>query len=379
MNRSAPAPSREDHHDEAIDPVKGRGTRADHRRMAEFSRSRRCRGPRRERGAILVLTAISMIVLLGFTALAVDIGQRNQKLAAAQHSIDAAVLAAAQYLSVHPGDYAGAMARVKALVQENLGIPLSTWVGCNDNDHLAIVVNGDTNCISFRANTSVPGQVKNDIRVRLPLYSMHTIFGSALGIDTLDLAANAASNGANCVGGGASCGPGGSSSVAPTTAAPSTTAAVTTTTTLNYYCNMAWRPPEIAFETTVYNICKNELPGMDIEWWRNYVCNNNDITFTYNGASYTWFYDNAYRYGYYWTSLCQSYTSAGNRTAWQMRICFDPAQTNYIYSWRDVVNACREVNPGMPTYDAYWAQYNSTTTTSPPSATTTAEIGRAHV
>lgn len=64
--------------------------------LSSARRRPRRRRERGDRGAILVLTSIMMIVLMAFTAFAVDIGQRNQQLAGAQHAIDAAVITAAQ-------------------------------------------------------------------------------------------------------------------------------------------------------------------------------------------------------------------------------------------------------------------------------------------
>ncbi|HOT80094.1 MAG TPA: Tad domain-containing protein, partial [Microthrixaceae bacterium] len=85
-----------------------------------------------------MLTSIVMIVLMAFCAFAVDIGQRNQQLAGAQHAIDAAVITAAQYLSEHDGDYAGASARVKEIIRQNLGIDPASWPACDDPNHLDV-------------------------------------------------------------------------------------------------------------------------------------------------------------------------------------------------------------------------------------------------
>lgn len=316
------------------------------------------RRPRGERGAILVLTAISMVGLMGFTAVAVDLGQRNQQLAGAQHAIDAAVITAAQYLSTHDGDYAGASARVKEVIEQNLGIDSTAWAGCDDPNHLDVSAPNDTNCISFRRiPATATTQVKNDIRVRLPRFQMDTVFGSALGLDIIDLAAAAASNGNNC-GSGTSqiCTPG-------TTAAPTTTAAaVTTTTTLTQYCK-GFNPIELAFYTWVWKQCSSIRGDVDVTYWQKYACNNEVLTFVHDGTKQTWTLDGRYRYVWYW-SVCSAYVKKGVREKWFGTICY-AADLSLVWSDWSVWYECKQRRPSLEDWDKYWA-----TTTTQPVATT---------
>lgn len=300
-----------------------------------------------------------MIVLMAFTAVAIDIGQRNQQLAAAQHSIDAAVLAAAQYLSVHDSDYAGAAARVKAVIEQNLGIEASAWDGCRDADHLDVLALGDTECISFRRiAATATSQVKNDIRVRLPAFTMRTIFGSALGIDTIDLAAAAASNGNNC-------GPTGTQSCVPGTTAPTTTEPpVTTTTTLEQYCDV-YTPVELAFYTSVWDTCAKVRSEVDVEYFRTEVCDHDVVEFDFKGFHYTWTLDGRYRYLWWW-SVCKDYVSDGPREKWFSTVCFEEPTTLVWTDWW-LWSECSTRRPSLEDWDKHYA----TTTTEPPKATTT--------
>lgn len=316
---------------------------------------------RRERGAILVLTSISMIVLMAFTAVAIDLGQRNQQLAGAQHAIDASVITAAQYLSTHDGDYAGAAARVKEIIRQNLGIEVGEWAGCDDPNHLDLSVPNDTTCISFRRiPATATTQVKNDIRVRLPHYEMSTIFGSALGIDSLDLAATAASNGNNC-GSGTNqvCGPG-------TTLAPTTTTTeppAPTTTTLQDYCSQ-YNPVYFAIDDSVWVKCKEVYPTGDIDGWRVEFCHDDRVQIAWPPGDIDWTLDGRYRFIWYWGSLCSTYGNTAARDAWFADVCFH-GDVSFVYSDYSLWVECEQRRPSLVDWDVYYA----TTTTMPPATT----------
>lgn len=302
-----------------------------------------------------------MIVLMAFTAVAIDLGQRNQQLAGAQHAIDASVLAAAQYLSTHDGDYAGAAARVKHLIDQNLGIDASEWGACNDPSHLDVSAPNDTNCISFRRiEATQTRQAKHDIRVRLPHFEMDTIFGSALGVEKIDLAATAASNGNNCLNMQADgqCGPG-------TTIGTTTTLAVTTTTTLQQFCD-GYVVGHFALYADVWVRCSELYPEVDIDEWRTFVCNRTLVDFDWQGNHYTWDLGNYYRYLYYW-SVCREYTDAGPRETWFGSVCWGPLDVIYDdwYLWSE----CKTRRPSLEDWNLY--HYGPPTTTSTPPATTT--------
>ena len=87
------------------------------------------------------------IVLLSFTALAVDMSNARQVRRQAQGSADAAALAGAQDLP----DPNAVVATVKEYALQNYGTPMSDWVGCVDPDALVeLPDNGNTNtCISL--------------------------------------------------------------------------------------------------------------------------------------------------------------------------------------------------------------------------------------
>ncbi len=327
-----------------------------------------CRRRRDERGAVLVMTCLSLFLLMAFTALAIDIGQRNQQLARAQHAIDASVLGAAQWLSAHPGDYAGANIRVKRLMEMNLGLASGVWNTCTDGDHLDELVVGDTTCISYRKVTAAAtGAVKYDIRVRLPQLRMDTVFGSALGVDTIDLSAVASSNGNNCGGStsGPNCGPG-------TTTVTTTIPETTTTTTLEQYCKQL-SMLDFAVNDPLWQQCQKTRTGENIDTWRTYVCTQDTLT----DGPVTWNVTDMHHYIWWWTGLCEKYGNVGARDKWLGTICYGDTAT--IYSDWGLWSACTQKRSSLQDWDAYWKDYWSTTTTSPPTTagpkTTTTAAG----
>ena len=162
---------------------------------------RTARRGRDEHGVVIVLTSIAMIVMISFTALAIDLGMRNQYLARDQHAIDSASLAAsyeAKRLGTDPTRFNVASARAKQMIQENMGIDTAGWAHCHDNTPYATIASDDValdnNCISF----GLDDDGTTIVRVTLPDHSIDTIFGRALGVSKIQVSAIANSDGSNC-------------------------------------------------------------------------------------------------------------------------------------------------------------------------------------
>ena len=97
-----------------------------------------------ERGAILVLTALSMVTLLTMAALVVDIGNSRQNRRQGQGSADAAALVAVQAVysngTATPNwtgtSPAGAIPQVKKYAYVNYGVDQAStgpWASCTDS------------------------------------------------------------------------------------------------------------------------------------------------------------------------------------------------------------------------------------------------------
>ncbi|MEE8407263.1 MAG: TadG family pilus assembly protein, partial [Acidimicrobiia bacterium] len=134
-----------------------------------------------ERGAVLVLTAFLMALLLGIAALAVDIVIFQQARIRAQATVDASVLAAVQDL---PIDIATATAAAQEYALRNYDVAAGAWPGCSDPQ--ALSVSTGVSCISVNAET--PPTL---IRVRLPDRPVETFFAPILGMDTFSVSAAA--------------------------------------------------------------------------------------------------------------------------------------------------------------------------------------------
>lgn len=135
-----------------------------------------------ESGVYAVVAVLLTTLLLGISALAVDLANARMIRTQAQNSVDSAVLAAAQDLP----NTEKVLATVKAYALDNFKLPASAWVGCTDDGALATRIDKDesNNCITIDAS-------KSRLRVRLPVTSMRTAFGRTIGVDTVKIRATA--------------------------------------------------------------------------------------------------------------------------------------------------------------------------------------------
>src|SRR4030043_631670 len=88
---------------------------------------------RREHGQIVVLAALLMTAMLGFTAIAVDVGFYMRNLRDGQNDIDAAVLAGAQELLDDSTDTAAAVDRAEEWAIRN-GVAAGDLECCTFSD-----------------------------------------------------------------------------------------------------------------------------------------------------------------------------------------------------------------------------------------------------
>ena len=126
-----------------------------------------------ESGAVLVTAVILLTLLLGISALVIDLGYGMQKRRQIQNTADAAALAAAQDLPLTVSSATTA----RSFSTTNLPDGSFGWSGCTDSKKLAIASSG-TQCISF-------DQSFTQVRVKVPEQTYNTFFGKVLGIDVL--------------------------------------------------------------------------------------------------------------------------------------------------------------------------------------------------
>lgn len=157
--------------------------------------------PQDERGAVAVMVAVMLTVMLGICALVVDLGNARQQRRAAQNSADAAALAAGETLEAGNGtiNWTAVVDQVKTYARVNDGIPTSAWVGCTDANALSYRPDStnSNSCISAdrsawpAVGSSTVGDTSNRVRVKLPRTAVTTYFGRVLGIDSLTTGASA--------------------------------------------------------------------------------------------------------------------------------------------------------------------------------------------
>lgn len=131
---------------------------------------------RNERGATLILVAGSMVALLGFAALAVDVGNLVTIRTESQRAVDSAVLAGAGHLMIDPDDSLGAANKAIEYAALN-----------NVNGSTAALLPGDVDVIldsmkvrAWLQNTSDRGNAPG------------TFFAKILGINTVNVVTTAA-------------------------------------------------------------------------------------------------------------------------------------------------------------------------------------------
>lgn len=150
-----------------------------------------------ERGAAMVILAISVVVLFAFAALAVDLGAAWAQRRTSQGAVDAAVMAGAlEYLTDSAPNSATIVDIVRDYASRNVPIPIDSadWLTCTDPegaaDGFTPMTDSDGNaiqCISLKQGAT--GDDETLLRVRLPNVPVSTAFASVIGFDTIDVSA----------------------------------------------------------------------------------------------------------------------------------------------------------------------------------------------
>jgi hypothetical protein len=144
-------------------------------------------GARDERGAVLVLIAIMMLLLLSFAALAIDFGVARAYKRQVQNGADAGAFGGVQNLV--PGfngqspSLTSAETTARALEADNIADYSANTTSCVDPNALPNT-NGTNDCVSFDTSFS-------RIRVVTPPQSVATLLGGALGFGSLETRAGA--------------------------------------------------------------------------------------------------------------------------------------------------------------------------------------------
>ncbi len=148
-----------------------------------------------ERGAVAILVAAALLVLMGFAALVVDVGAGFSERRQDQSAADFSSLAAVQFArgsanKQTAADNGAAEARAVAEASMDVTLTASQWSNCTDPGRPSqfTVVSTTSPCISFTANLQKS-------RVVIPTIDVNTTFGKALGFAKLQTSALAEAQG----------------------------------------------------------------------------------------------------------------------------------------------------------------------------------------
>ena len=139
-------------------------------------------------GAIAILVALLSVVLFGFGALVVDIGDAQTVRSQSQNAVDAAALAGVRVLAAAGtptpvGTDAAVAAAVKTYVSANIGA--TNWASCTDSTPLAVPADGSDSCISMSA--PIPGLPSYQVRVKLPARHVPATLGGIFGVSSISI------------------------------------------------------------------------------------------------------------------------------------------------------------------------------------------------
>lgn len=157
-----------------------------------------------DRGLVLPVAAIVMVLMLVMVAFAVDLGAAAVSRREAQNGADSAALAAAQELGRRSAKFTSGATRITALaaaeqaaksyVSENTGLSTTApeWASCTDA--LALAVAASTPCISFSSDAT-------QVRVRLPDKVLNHQFAKVVGLNSSPVRASAVAEVVTVLGG----------------------------------------------------------------------------------------------------------------------------------------------------------------------------------
>jgi hypothetical protein len=152
------------------------------------------RARRDESGAVLVFTAVALILMLAIAAFVIDLGIAYGHRRTMQSAVDAAALGGAQNLA--GSNPSSATTTATGLGDQNLSGTTIDWNGCT-GDTLPSgfqIADASHNCVSYNSTF-------DQIRVRIPKQSVASLFGGVIGIKSLSTS-TVATAGLSAVGSG---------------------------------------------------------------------------------------------------------------------------------------------------------------------------------
>jgi Flp pilus assembly protein TadG len=145
---------------------------------------------RNEKGAALALVAVSLVVILGMGAMAVDMGMLIKQREDAQRAADAAALAGASSFQEHEGVSAVDPAKERAFRLLAVNYVGSTYI--DTSGKVPSVVNGDHFVSTSAEGTVIVVPDSDKVRVYVRRPAVGTFFARVLGVFNVSIGARAA-------------------------------------------------------------------------------------------------------------------------------------------------------------------------------------------
>lgn len=143
-----------------------------------------------ENGAIAIVVAFFAVVLFGFAALVVDIGNAADVKAQAAAAADSGALAGshelASWVSTNgPVPDPNLERVVKDAVGRNMYLAASAWDSCTDTPPAGFTALSSAPCIQYRITTNESTVTSSAVRVRIPVRKVEATFGGLFGVSSI--------------------------------------------------------------------------------------------------------------------------------------------------------------------------------------------------
>jgi Flp pilus assembly protein TadG len=151
-------------------------------------------------GAVAIVVALFALVLFGFAALVVDVGNASDVRAQASAAADAGALAGESELAgwanangVAPDP--SLFQTVKDAVAATYSVSDAAWTACADTVQPGFTASAQTSCVQYMVSVDAAGAVSGTtVRVRIPVRKVPSTFGGVFGTNSISVSPVAAAD-----------------------------------------------------------------------------------------------------------------------------------------------------------------------------------------
>jgi Flp pilus assembly protein TadG len=157
---------------------------------------------RDDEGAIAIMVALFAVVLFGFAALVVDVGNASDVRAQASAAADAGALAGERVLAdwgSTPGNTVAdatlehsVVDAVKAAVADTYSVDDGGWSTCTDSVPSGFTATAESECVQYQMTVVDDAVTATSVRVRIPVRDVPSTFGGIFGTSSISVSPVAA-------------------------------------------------------------------------------------------------------------------------------------------------------------------------------------------